>query len=56
MHYQESPHQEAKFVRCTRGAIYDIIIDLRADSPIRGQWHGAPCFMPLRVSHTATRL
>jgi dTDP-4-dehydrorhamnose 3,5-epimerase len=41
MHYQESPHQEAKFVRCTRGAIYDVIIDLRADSPTRGQWHGA---------------
>ena len=35
MHYQESPHQEAKFVRCTRGAIYDVIIDLRADSPTR---------------------
>jgi dTDP-4-dehydrorhamnose 3,5-epimerase len=32
MHYQDSPHQEAKVVRCTRGAIFDVIIDLRKDS------------------------
>ncbi len=41
MHYQEAPHAEAKFVRCTRGAIYDVIIDLRRDSPTHGQWFGA---------------
>jgi dTDP-4-dehydrorhamnose 3,5-epimerase len=41
MHYQEVPHAEAKFVRCTRGAIYDVIIDLRPDSPTRGKWFGA---------------
>ena len=41
MHYQEKPHQEAKFVRCTRGAIYDVIIDLRLDSPTCRQWFGA---------------
>ena len=40
MHYQEAPHAEAKFVRCTRGAIYDVIVDLRPDSPTRGQWFG----------------
>jgi dTDP-4-dehydrorhamnose 3,5-epimerase len=40
MHYQEKPHEEAKLMRCTRGAIYDVIIDLRPDSPSRGQWHG----------------
>jgi len=40
MHYQDKPHQEAKFVRCTRGAIYDVIVDLRLDSPTRGWWHG----------------
>jgi dTDP-4-dehydrorhamnose 3,5-epimerase len=40
MHYQEKPHQEAKLIRCTRGAIYDVIIDLRSDSPTCGQWHG----------------
>jgi len=33
MHYQAEPHQEAKVVRCTLGAVYDVIIDLRADSP-----------------------
>jgi len=40
MHYQEKPHEEAKLVRCTRGAIYDVIIDLRPDSPTCGQWRG----------------
>lgn len=33
MHYQLAPFEEVKLVRCTRGAIYDVIIDLRADSP-----------------------
>lgn len=33
MHYQVTPYEEAKLVRCTRGAIYDVIIDLRPDSP-----------------------
>ena len=33
LHYQQAPHQEAKFVRCTRGAIYDVIVDVRRDSP-----------------------
>jgi len=33
MHYQVAPHEEAKLVRCTRGAIYDVIIDLRKNSP-----------------------
>jgi dTDP-4-dehydrorhamnose 3,5-epimerase len=32
MHYQEHPYEEAKLVRCTRGAVYDVIIDLRPDS------------------------
>ena len=32
MHYQISPHEESKLVRCTRGALYDVIIDLRRDS------------------------
>jgi dTDP-4-dehydrorhamnose 3,5-epimerase len=40
MHYQEKPHEEAKLMRCTRGAIYDVIIDLRPNSPTCGQWHG----------------
>lgn len=38
MHYQTAPYQEAKLVRCTRGAICDVIIDLRPDSPTYKQW------------------
>lgn len=38
MHYQAKPHEEAKLVRCTRGAVYDVIIDLRDGSPTRGKW------------------
>jgi len=38
MHYQAAPMAEAKLVRCTRGAIYDVIIDLRPDSPTYCQW------------------
>src|SRR5436190_22271837 len=38
MHYQESPWSEAKLVRCTMGAIYDVIVDLRTDSPQYGEW------------------
>ena len=33
MHYQVSPCEEAKLVRCTMGAIYDVIVDLRPESP-----------------------
>ena len=40
VHYQLAPHAEAKYVRCTRGAIYDVIIDLRESSPTRCQWFG----------------
>jgi dTDP-4-dehydrorhamnose 3,5-epimerase len=40
MHYQVSPHQEAKLVRCTMGTIYDVIVDLRADSPTLRRWIG----------------
>ena len=38
LHYQVAPHEEVKLVRCTRGAIYDVIIDLRPDSATRRQW------------------
>ena len=40
MHYQAEPHGEAKLVRCTRGAIYDVLVDLRADSPTFCRWTG----------------
>ena len=38
MHYQTAPNEEAKVVRCTQGAIYDVIIDLRQRSPTFKQW------------------
>lgn len=40
MHYQVPPHQEAKLVRCTRGAVFDVVVDLRPDSPMYGRWLG----------------
>jgi dTDP-4-dehydrorhamnose 3,5-epimerase len=41
MHYQADPDGEAKLVRCTRGSIYDVAVDLRPDSGSRGRWFGA---------------
>jgi dTDP-4-dehydrorhamnose 3,5-epimerase len=41
MHYQVAPHEEAKLVRCTRGSIYDVMIDLRHDSATFGKWLAA---------------
>ncbi len=38
MHYQTEPFPEAKLVRCTMGAIYDVILDLRRDSPTFKRW------------------
>jgi dTDP-4-dehydrorhamnose 3,5-epimerase len=38
MHYQASPFEEVKFVRCHRGAIYDVIVDLRPESPTFKQY------------------
>jgi dTDP-4-dehydrorhamnose 3,5-epimerase len=40
MHYQAEPHGESKLVRCVRGAIFDVAVDLRADSPTHRDWHG----------------
>lgn len=40
MHYQAPPNGQAKLVRCTRGAIYDVIIDVRLESPTARQWVG----------------
>jgi len=40
MHMQLAPHEESKLVRCTRGAIYDVIIDMRPDSATYKQWIG----------------
>ncbi len=41
LHYQKHPYEESKLVRCTRGAVYDVIVDLRSDSPTYKQWIGA---------------
>ncbi len=38
LHYQEEPHQEIKIVRCTRGAIWDVVVDLRRDSHTYRGW------------------
>ena len=40
MHWQAAPYGETKLVRCTRGALYDVIVDLRPDSPTYRQWFG----------------
>jgi dTDP-4-dehydrorhamnose 3,5-epimerase len=51
MHYQVAPYEEAKLVRCVRGSIYDVIIDIRPDSDTYCQWIGvelaAPCSQPI---------
>ena len=41
LHYQKPPHAEVKVIRCTSGAIWDVIVDLRSDSPTYRQWFGA---------------
>ncbi len=39
LHFQAEPHAEAKLVRCTRGAIWDVIVDLREESATARKWH-----------------
>lgn len=59
MHYQAAPHAEAKLVRCTRGAVYDVLLDLRAGSPTWGRWvaveltaeSGRAVYIPEGVAH-----
>ena len=40
MHYQIAPHEETKVVRCIRGSLYDVIVDLRPDAPTYKRWTG----------------
>lgn len=40
LHYQRAPYGEAKLVRCIRGAIFDVVADIRSDSPTYGHWLG----------------
>lgn len=59
MHYQAEPYAEAKLVRCTRGAVYDVLLDLRAASPSFLRWHsveltaenGLALFVPSGCAH-----
>lgn len=39
LHFQHPPQAEMKFVRCVRGQVWDVVVDLRADSPTFLQWH-----------------
>jgi dTDP-4-dehydrorhamnose 3,5-epimerase len=59
MHFQRHPHEEAKLVRVMRGAIFDVIVDLRPESETVGQWlgvtldgdDGRALFVPEGVAH-----
>lgn len=59
MHYQAEPHAQAKIVRCTRGRIHDVVIDLRPGSPTFKEWvgvelsasTGATLFVPAGFAH-----
>ena len=41
IHYQDQPHDEVKIARCVRGAVFDVVVDLRRDSPTFKCWFGA---------------
>ena len=41
LHFQTAPHGEPKLIRCTRGAIFDVVVDLRRHSPTHTGWFGA---------------
>lgn len=41
LHYQLAPHAQGKLVRCASGAVFDVAVDMRKDSPRFGQWVGA---------------
>jgi dTDP-4-dehydrorhamnose 3,5-epimerase len=40
LHFQKAPQAQAKLVRALSGEIFDVVVDMRADSPTRGKWHG----------------
>ncbi|MCW8843494.1 MAG: dTDP-4-dehydrorhamnose 3,5-epimerase, partial [Rhodobacteraceae bacterium] len=59
LHFQAPPHAQAKLVRCGRGAIFDVAVDIRQGSPTYGQWvgyelsaqNGAQLFIPEGFAH-----
>jgi dTDP-4-dehydrorhamnose 3,5-epimerase len=40
MHFQRAPHEEVKLVRCVRGSVFDVVLDLRPGSPTFRRWSG----------------
>ena len=40
MHFQAEPKPEIKLIRCATGAIFDVLVDVRRDSPMYGRWEG----------------
>lgn len=59
MHFQREPYGETKVVRCVRGRLYDVLVDLRRDSPTHRQWCGIELsadddravYVPLGIAH-----
>jgi dTDP-4-dehydrorhamnose 3,5-epimerase len=59
MHFQQPPYAETKLIRCVRGQVYDVIVDLRRDSPNFGRWHaehltaenGLSLYVPAGFAH-----
>ncbi len=59
LHFQAPPHAQAKLVRCGRGALFDVAVDIRKGSPTYGQWFGAELsfengrqlFIPVGFAH-----
>ncbi len=59
MHFQAEPHGEVKLVRCTRGAVFDVVVDLRPDSPTHRRWfsaelaaaNGRALYVPAGLAH-----
>jgi dTDP-4-dehydrorhamnose 3,5-epimerase len=40
LHFQKNPHAQSKIVRCLRGSMYDVVVDIRHGSPTYGKWYG----------------
>src|SRR3546814_1599222 len=51
LHWQEPPYAEVKLVRCVRGAVWDVIVDLRPRSPTRSEEHTSELQSLMRISY-----
>lgn len=59
LHFQAPPHAQAKLVRCVRGSVWDVIVDIRRDSPTYRRWEGVTLtaeshrmvFVPIGFAH-----